>query len=95
MLSSSDRSIPAGEIFQRRMEHVMITVQPKPKIYFDDILAVMWHEFKEHIQQIDEILTVFKEAGLQINLPKSVIYQKALAQLGFMLMKDGFKSLEE
>ena len=55
----------------------------------------MWHEFEEHIQWIDEILTVFEKAGLQINLPKSVIYQKALAQLGFMLIKDGFKPLEQ
>ena len=76
---------PAGEIFQRRMEFLLMKVNPRPKIYFDDIMAAMWHEFEEHIQWIDEILTCFGEAGSQVNLPKSVLCQKALAWVSFWM----------
>ena len=78
---------PADEIFQRQIEYTLMEVAPKPKIYFNDALAAFWHEFKEHLQWIDEILTKFEEAGIKINLPKSALCQKALDWLGFQFTR--------
>ena len=70
-------------------------VNPRPKIYFDDVVAAMWHEFEEHAQQIDDILMCFGEASLQVNFPKSALCWKALAQIGFMMLAEEHKLLEE
>ena len=42
----------------------MIGIEPRSKIYFDDVLAAFWHEFQEYLAWIDEILTKFEQADI-------------------------------
>ena len=83
---------PASDAFQRRMSNLVIDVKPKPpKCYVDDILAAIDHTHDEHIACIDNIFKILEDAGLQINLKKSSLCQKALECVGFWLMPDGHR----
>ena len=85
---------PASDVFQRRVSNLMMEVKPKPsKCYIDDTLAAFVHAFDEHIECLDVIFAILKEAGLQINLSKFTLCQKALEHVGFWLMPNGHRPL--
>lgn len=88
-------SAPASDIFQRRVTNRLSSVRPvPPKVYIDDILVALLHTFKEHIQYLDEILTIIGEAGLQVNMKKLAFCQKELEFVGFWIMTNGYKPLQ-
>eukprot|EP00957_Ditylum_brightwellii_P004389 332651-Ditylum_brightwellii.AAC.3 len=61
--------------------------------YIDDILAAAQQSFNKHMTMLDEIFTQFEEAGLQANISKSALFQKALKFVGFWLEPNGYQPL--
>eukprot|EP00957_Ditylum_brightwellii_P168187 12803489-Ditylum_brightwellii.AAC.1 len=77
---------PSSDIFQRRVTNRVADVKPRPpKVYIDNVLAAAQQSFDEHLKMLGEIFTRFEEAGLQANISKSALFQKALEFVGFWL----------
>ena len=54
-----------------------------PKCYADDMIVALTQALGEHVECLDIVFAILKEAGLQINLSKSSSCQKALEHVGF------------
>jgi len=86
---------PAADVFQGRVSNRLIDIKPRPpKTYIDDILAAREYNFEYHITYLHDIFTRLIEAGLQVNLVKSALCQKALEYVGFWVTTQGYKPLE-
>ena len=86
---------PASDVFQGRLQNILMSLEPRPpKVHIDDILAVFRHTFEEHLKYVDDIMTRLQEAGLQVNINKSALFQKELECLGFWLTTQGYKPLD-
>eukprot|EP00957_Ditylum_brightwellii_P000456 35030-Ditylum_brightwellii.AAC.1 len=83
-----------SDIFKKRVANRAADVKPHPpNAYIDDVLVAEQHSSDEHLVMMDEIFIRFGEAGLQANISKSVLFQKALEFFGFWLKPNGYRPL--
>jgi hypothetical protein len=78
--------------FQRLMESVLSGLIPeKCLLYIDDILVV-GRTFEEHLQNLREVLTRLREAGLRLKPRKCHLCQRKVKYLGYIVSADGISA---
>ena len=86
---------PAGDTFQRRAHNRLMRTPPKPpKCCIEDRLAALDYKFEEHVACLDLMFTSLGNAGLQVSIDKSALFQWALEYVGLWVMREGYKPLE-
>ena len=90
-LSFGLRNAPA--VFQREMQRIL---QEFPKcrviVYIDDIL-ILGRNFVEHLQLVDQVLSVLQEHGLKIKISKCSWVQPEVKYLGHLVGRKGMRKL--
>ncbi len=75
--------------FQRLMELVLRGLHwTKCVIYLDDIIC-MGKDFEDHMTNLTDILTRFREAGLKLNPAKCHFCKASVTYMGHVVSKDG------
>ena len=83
--------VNASEVFQKAMEDITpIELKRHVTMYVDDIL-ITTSTFEKHVEVLQKLLNVFSRNGLTIQINKSLICQKELRFLGFILTRKGIK----
>ena len=83
----------ATGIFQREMDKRLRHI-PHTKVRVDDIL-VSGRDDNEHLKNLEEVLSVIKNAGLHLKRSKCVFLQDEVTYLGFKITKEGVSPLAE
>ena len=68
-------SLPMGvciamDVFQQRLEEILATVD-HVYVFIDDILVIGKGSWDDHIKQIDKVLKILYDFGMQVNPLKS------------------------
>ena len=83
----------APSIFQRMMESILRGI-PHVSVYLDDIL-VTGNLPKEHLSNLEVVLTRLKDAGLRLKKKKCAFMLEAIEYLGHQISADSLASKEE
>ena len=83
----------APSIFQRFMDSVLSGLHGVAS-YIDDIV-VTGKTHKEHLQNLDSVLTRLERAGLRLNRTKSVFMLPSIQYLGHVISAEGIKPSQE
>ena len=62
-------------------------------MYLNDLLIISSGSFDEHLRQLDTVLSRLRTAGLKINVEKSAFFAPEIEYLGYLLTKEGIKSV--
>lgn len=81
----------AAQTFQRLMDNLLQGL-PYLFVYLDDILVAS-DTLDQHIQHLNQLLTILKDNGLIVNLNKCVFAQPSLDFLGHHLSSEGITPL--
>jgi hypothetical protein len=81
---------PATDIFQQRMNTLHYNMKVVDT-FLDDIMALGYGTFDEHLVQVTEILKRLLAAGMQVNAGKCKWFHHAVTYLGFIITRDGIK----
>ena len=92
----------APACFQRCMDSILSSVKNLfCMVYLDDVI-IFTKSAKEHLNQIDEVLTLLENAGAKLKLEKCHFFKQKLKYLGHVISKEGveinrekFKIIEE
>ncbi len=57
----------------------------------DDLLIIMRQTLDEHLQKIETVLTRLRDAGLKVNVAKSLFCAHEIEYLGYILTREGIK----
>ena len=83
--------VNASEVFLKAMEDIIpVELKWHVTVYVDDIL-ITTSTFEKHVEVLQKLLNVFSRNGLTIQIDKSLICQKELKFLGFILTREGIK----
>jgi len=75
----------APATFQRLMEVVLVAlIREKCIVYLDDIL-VMGRTFQEHLDNLTQVLTRLREAGLRLKPEKCHLAKREVCYLGYVI----------
>lgn len=81
----------APATFQRMMDRLIgPELEPHAFAYLDDIIIVN-RTFNEHLEWIEKIMTIIREAGLILNFEKSEFCREEVRYLGFLVNRDGLR----
>ena len=58
-------------------------------VYLDNIMIIGNGTFKDHLQQIEMVLTQLLNAGVQVNPLKSFRLQQEVEYLGYKITREG------
>ena len=61
--------------------------------FIEDILIVTKRTKRQHIEKVEEVLTILEEAGIRLKLEKRKTAQTKTEWLGFKLSESGVKQL--
>ena len=78
------------DIFQEKMSELMMGLE-FARAYLDDLLLITKGNFDEYLNQVEQALTRFSEAGLKINASKSSFCQTELEYLGYWITRNGIR----
>ncbi len=59
--------------------------------YMDDLLIIMRETLDEHLQRMETVLTRLRDAGLKVNVVKSLFCAHEIEYLGYILTREGIK----
>ena len=79
----------SAQTFQRYMDWLLRKL-PFVRCYLDDIL-VLSRSHDEHLEHLHTLLSVLRQAGLTINVDKSVFGQDSVTYLGYVISSDGYQ----
>jgi hypothetical protein len=57
----------------------------------DDLLIIMRETLDEHLQRMETVLTRLRDAGLKVNVVKSLFCAHEIEYLGYILTREGIK----
>ena len=80
-----------GQTFQRLMDEIMCGL-PFVFAYLDEVLIAS-HTHKEHVQHLQQVLTIFKQHGLVLNGVKCVLGASTVDYLGHKVTAEGISPL--
>uniref|UniRef100_A0A8R1I018 RNA-directed DNA polymerase n=1 Tax=Caenorhabditis japonica TaxID=281687 RepID=A0A8R1I018_CAEJA len=80
----------APHTFQQVARYLQKNVKAKLFAYLDDLLLVSQSE-EEHLQDLDNLLTLISDCGLKLKLSKCCFARKELEFLGYIIGRDGLK----
>ena len=79
----------APSTFQRTMNMILASVLGKHTLAYLDDIVVYSKSFDEHMQHLEETLTLLSKAGMKLNHSKCSFAQKSIKFLGFQVSGDG------
>ena len=79
----------APSTFQRTMNMILASVLGKHTLAYLDDIVVYSKSFDEHLQHLEETLTLLSKAGMKLNLSKCSFAQKSIKFLGFQVSGEG------
>lgn len=74
----------APATFQNLMDNLLRPLQSKCFVYMDDII-VIGSSFKEHLENLDAVFSVLRNANLVVNWEKSTFFNRELEFLGYVV----------
>ncbi|KAK3920027.1 ADP-ribose glycohydrolase OARD1 [Frankliniella fusca] len=79
----------APAIYALAMDHLLMELRKSKKVmnYFDDT-HIGTKTFEEHVQVLDEFLTLLRKYKIQLNLSKSTFFQNSVKLLGMQIDVD-------
>ena len=72
-----------SDIFQSKMMQLMHGLEEFVRTYLDDLLLIHQGSFKDHLDQLDEVLKRLASAGVKINAKKYNFFGVEFEYLGF------------
>jgi hypothetical protein len=82
--------VGSADIFQAEMGNLMATLE-YIRAYIDDLLVITKGSFDDHLDKLKQVFIRLRDAGLKINLTKSVFCAQETEYLGFILTRGGIK----
>jgi hypothetical protein len=82
------------DIFQEKMSELMVGLE-FARAYIDDLLVISNGNFDDHLDKLEQVLSRLLEAGLKVNVPKSLFGREELEYLGYWITRDGVKPLNK
>jgi transposase InsO family protein len=79
---------PAADIFQERMSHLFSDLR-QVVAYMDDLKALGFKDFDDHLTLIKEVLRRLMDAGFQVNPNKCCWFASKVDYLGFEISRTG------
>jgi hypothetical protein len=79
---------PAADIFQERMSHLFSDLR-QVVAYMDDLKALGFKDFDDHLALIKEVLRRLMDAGFQVNPSKCCWFTSKVDYLGFEISCNG------
>ena len=73
----------SSDIFQLKMMQLMHGLEEFVRTYLDDLLLIHQGSFKDHLDQLDEVLKRLASAGVKINAKKYNFFGVEFEYLGF------------
>ena len=88
-------SLPMGvciptDVFQQRLSEILTTVDHL-YVFIDDILIIGKGSWDDHLKQIDQVLKILYDFGMQVNPLKSYWAQSEVDYLGYIISRKGIK----
>jgi hypothetical protein len=71
-----------------RLMYQLLGHLPFVKIYIDDI-TIFSKNLKDHIEHLEEVLSILNTSGLKLNREKCSLFRKEIKILGFVISKNG------
>ena len=68
------------DIFQEKMSALMDQLE-YVRMYLDDLLVLTKDTYADHLQKLQVVLTRLQDAGLRVNVTKSILLQPKLSTL--------------
>ena len=88
-------SLPMGvciatDVFQQSLSEILAPVA-NVYVFIDDILIIGKGSWQEHLDQIDKVLKILYDFGMQVNPLKSFWAQSEVDYLGYIISRKGIK----
>ncbi len=61
------------------------------QVYMDDLLIITRQTLDEHLQKMETVLTRLCDAGLKVNVAKSLFCAHEIEYLDYILTREGIK----
>jgi hypothetical protein len=61
------------------------------RAYMDDLLIILRETLDEHLQKMETVLTRLRDAGLKVNVAKSLFCAHEIEYLGYILTRGEIK----
>ncbi len=80
----------SADIFQAQIMDLMASLKFL-QAYMDNLLIIMRGILDKHLQKMETVLTRLRDAGLKVNVAKSLFCAHEIEYLGYILIRDGIK----
>ncbi len=80
----------SAAIFQAQIIDLMVSLE-FVQVYMDDLLNITRRTLDEHLQKMETELTRLRDAGLKVNVAKSLLCAHEIEYLGYILTREGIK----
>jgi hypothetical protein len=84
----------APATFQRLMDKILRPFINKFVVVYLDDITIYSKTFQEHLDHVQQVMNVLKEANLKLNLAKCYFFLNNIKFLGHVIGKDGIKTDE-
>jgi hypothetical protein len=81
---------PAADIFQERMSSLFSDLR-QVVAYMDDLKALGFKDFEDHLLLLKEVLRRLMNAGFQVNPSKCCWFASKVQYLGFEISRNGIQ----
>src|ERR1043165_7974814 len=85
----------APATFQRLMDKILRPYINKFVVVYLDDITIYSKTFQEHLDHVQQVMNVLKEANLKLNLAKCYFFLNNIKFLGHIIGKDGIKTDEQ
>ena len=65
------------------------------RAYIDDLLIITQGKFREHLEQLEQVLERLSKAGLKVNMSKNKLARTELEYLRYWITRQGIKPLNK
>ena len=80
----------SSDVFQEALGNLFLDTK-FVQVYLDDIIIIGNSSFKEHMGQVEEVLSRLSKMGLQVNPRKSFWARDEVEYLGFIINREGVR----
>ncbi len=78
--------------FQVKMMELLESLE-YVQAYIDELLCISRNSLEDHLEKLEEVIRQLGDAGLKVSTDKSTFCALEIEYLGYVLTKDGIKSL--
>ncbi len=80
----------SADIFQAQITDLMASFE-FVQVYMDDLLIITRRTLEKHLQRMETVLTRLHDAGLKVNVAKSLFCAHEIEYLSYILTRDGIE----